>query len=94
MPTAPVTIVIATPKTSHRLRSVNDRNVAQPAEDILRALGADVRPAVFWVECDDKQVQRLLTSYLTEVKAEVLVQSRSGRFASRGGRGFAKPASS
>lgn len=90
MPASPVTIVIATPTISHRLKSVSDRNVAKPAEDILRALGAEVRPAVFWVECEDKQVQRLLTSYLSGVKAEVLAQHRTGQFASRGGRGFAK----
>ncbi|GLS43714.1 hypothetical protein [Methylobacterium brachythecii] len=89
MSAAPVTIMIATPKGRHRLVGESDRNVTQPAEQILRALGADVRPAIFWVECEDKTVQSVLTSYLSGVKAEVLAHSRrKGTFQSKGGRGF------
>ena len=75
MPPATVAIVIATPSGLRHLASPSERAAAGPAEAVLRGLGPAVRGASFWVQCADPAARARLTSYLWDVKAEVLAEA-------------------
>ncbi|WP_238311214.1 hypothetical protein [Methylobacterium organophilum] len=75
---AEVAIVVATPRDLRRMVGTSEREVAGPAEDLLRSLGPGLLGSRIWVLTRDPGMRRRLIRYLRDVKRDVLAEIRRG----------------
>jgi len=69
---ASIAIMIGTPQGSRLLAFSSERKAAIATEAILRRLPAKTLPAPLWVQAADPHVRSRLTTYLTELQAELV----------------------
>ena len=69
---ASIAIMIGTPQGSRLLAFSSERKAAIATETILRRLPVRSLPAPLWVQSVDPDVRSRLTTYLTEVQAELV----------------------